>query len=71
MYNDQFEGAFDDFLDAREFEDAEEAFFQLIRAAFAAGWVAAGGAPPDACPMVDVSKWDKVIPFVPRRRKKD
>lgn len=45
MYTDEFEQAFSAFLDSREYDQAEEALFSLLRRAFAAGWRAAGGTP--------------------------
>lgn len=47
MHTDQFEKAFSDFLDRREYDQAENALFSMVRIAFLAGWKAAGGeAPP-------------------------
>lgn len=43
MYSDQFEIAFSNFLDCREYDDAQDYIFSVARAAFAAGWKAAGG----------------------------
>ena len=44
---DNFEKAFSDFLDRREYDQAENALFSMVRIAFAAGWKAAcGKAPP-------------------------
>jgi len=43
---DDFEKAFDDFLDRREYDQAENALFSIVRIAFLAGWQAAGGNPP-------------------------
>ena len=41
-----FEAAFSDFLDRREYDQAENALFSMVRIAFLAGWNAAGGTPP-------------------------
>ena len=41
-----FEKAFDDFLERREYDQAENALFAMVRIAFVAGWKAAGGDPP-------------------------
>lgn len=41
--SDSFERAFDRFLECREYDAAESALFAMIRAAFQAGWIAAGG----------------------------
>ena len=45
MHSDQFEKAFSDFLERREYDEAEDALFHLVRTAFYAGWQAAGGNP--------------------------
>ena len=44
----EFERVFSDFLDRREYDQAENALFSMVRIAFAAGWQAASGeaAPP-------------------------
>lgn len=45
--SNSFEKAFSDFLDRREYDQAENALFSMVRIAFLAGWRAAGGnAPP-------------------------
>ena len=41
-----FEKAFGDFIDRREYDQAESALFSMVRIAFLAGWRAAGGDPP-------------------------
>lgn len=46
MHSNDFEKAFGDFLDRREYDQAENALFTMVRIAFAAGWSAAGGNPP-------------------------
>ena len=46
MKSDQFEKAFSDFLDGREYDQAENALFSIVRISFLAGWKAAGGDPP-------------------------
>ena len=43
-----FEVAFGAFIDRREFDQAENALFSMVRIAFMAGWLAAGGMPPPA-----------------------
>ena len=58
MYTDQFENAFSDFLDCREYDDAQEYIFSVARAAFAAGWKAAGGTMP--------TQTDNVSPLFPK-----
>ena len=46
MMGNDFEAAFDAFLDRHEYDDAESALFAIVRAAFPAGWLAAGGDAP-------------------------
>jgi hypothetical protein len=46
MMSNDFEAAFSDFLDCREYDGAEAALFDMVRAAFLAGWQAAGGEAP-------------------------
>ena len=50
----EFDKAFSDFLDDEECEKVNEAMFQLIRAAFIAGWKAALGS--DIGKVVKVNK---------------
>ena len=46
-----FEKAFGDFIDRREYDDAENALFEMVRIAFLAGWKAAGGEAPKPQPV--------------------
>lgn len=46
MHSNEFEKAFSDFLDRHEYDEAENYLFSMVRIAFAAGWQAAGGTPP-------------------------
>ena len=48
MYSNEFEHAFSEFLDRHEYDEAENALFTIVRAAFAAGWLAAGGEAPQS-----------------------
>lgn len=48
MMDNEFEAAFSAFLDRHEYDDAESALFEIVRAAFLAGWRAAGGEGPQA-----------------------
>ena len=41
-----FEASFSEFLDRHEYDQAENALFAMVRIAFKAGWMAAGGDPP-------------------------
>ena len=45
MMSDDFEKAFCDFIDRREYDQAENAMFAMVRISFLAGWKAAGGDP--------------------------
>jgi hypothetical protein len=38
-----FEKAFGDFIDRREYDYAQSVLFEIIRTSFKAGWLAAGG----------------------------
>jgi len=46
MMPNDFEKAFSDFLERKEYDDAENALFDMVRISFLAGWNAAGGDPP-------------------------
>ena len=46
MMSNDFEKAFGDFLDRREYDQAENALFAMVRISYLAGWKAAGGDPP-------------------------
>ena len=48
MYSNEFEKAFSDFLEQREYDEVENYLFSLVRRAFAAGWQAAGGTMPQS-----------------------
>ena len=48
MMSNKFEAAFSSFLDRHEYDDAERALFEIVRASFLAGWRAAGGEAPQA-----------------------
>ena len=47
MQTDEFEQAFSDFLGSKEYDDAEDTLFSVIRMAFIAGWQAARGEAPE------------------------
>ena len=42
MMSNEFEEAFSEFLDRQAYDEAESALFDVVRAAFLAGWKAAG-----------------------------
>ena len=48
MMSNEFEQALDNFLAGKEADDAHQALYDIIRAAFLAGWRSAGGDPPQA-----------------------
>jgi len=48
MQSDIFEKTFSDFLERREYDQAENALFSIVRISFLAGWKAAGGEAPPA-----------------------
>lgn len=51
MQSNEFEDAFANFIDRREYDKAENALFAVVRSSFMAGWLAAGG---QALPMQPV-----------------
>lgn len=54
MMSNDFEKAFSDFLERREYDEAESALFAMVRTAFLAGWRAAGGEPPQPHKIFEV-----------------
>ncbi len=46
MQTNEFEKAFGDFIDRREYDEAQNALHSMVRTSFTAGWNAAGGEPP-------------------------
>ena len=51
-----YEEAFGNFLERHEYDDVETQIFSLVRAAFCAGWEAAGGTLPEPEPIVRLIK---------------
>lgn len=49
---DEFEQALDAYLERREYDRAAETLYTLVRGAFMAGWLAAGGAQPARQPVI-------------------
>ena len=47
MQTNEFEQAFSNFLETKEYDDAEDTLFSVIRMAFIAGWKAARGEAPE------------------------
>lgn len=60
MQTNDFEKAFGDFLDRREYDQAENALFSMVRIAFLAGWKAAGGEAPPPQKVFELYHNDKV-----------
>ncbi len=54
MMNDEFESAFDRFLERQEYDEAESALFTIVRAAFLAGWKSAGGELPQPQKVIEL-----------------
>ncbi len=46
MQSNEFEKAYSDFIDRREYDEAANALHSIVRIAFTAGWNSAGGDPP-------------------------
>ena len=49
-----FEKAFSDFIDRKEYDKAENALFSMVRTAFKAGWLAAGGKAPAPIQVIEI-----------------
>ena len=57
-----FEKAFSDFIDRREYDEAENALFSMVRIAFLAGWNAAGGRPPKPQKVIALFHKEDIAP---------
>lgn len=60
MHSDDFEAAFSDFLERREYDQAEQALFAMVRIAFLAGWRAAGGKAPPPQKIYTLMHMDRI-----------
>ena len=60
MESNDFEKAFSDFIDRREYDEAQSALHEMVRTSFVAGWQAAGGNPPTPHPIF------RIIPKPPK-----
>ena len=56
MNTTDYEEAFGNFLERHEYDDVETQIFSLVRAAFRAGWEAAGGTLPEPEPILQLIK---------------
>ena len=54
MQSDMFELAFSNFLERQEYDETEATLFAVVRAAFLAGWKAAGGEPPEPQKVISI-----------------
>lgn len=52
MDKQDFEKCFSDYIDRREYDEAQNALFSVVRSSFKAGWESAGGNPPSAQPAI-------------------
>jgi hypothetical protein len=53
MASADFEAAFSQFIESREYEQEQNVIFALVRLAFKAGWEAAGGEPPTVTSVIE------------------
>ena len=51
-----YEKAFSQFIDRREYDKAQQELFDIVRHAFRAGWLAAEGYPPEPQNVVSLIK---------------
>jgi hypothetical protein len=54
MQSNGFEQAYGDFIDRREYDEAQNALHSIVRISFTAGWNAAGGNPPTSQPGLEL-----------------
>lgn len=54
-----FEKAFSDFIDGKQYDEAQSALFFITREAFKAGWKAAADNKPIDDKIVDLKQFDK------------
>lgn len=58
-----FEQSFSNFIDRQEYDQAENALFSMIRISYKAGWLAAGGKPPQPQKVIELIRPQRTIPF--------
>lgn len=58
-----FEKSFSDFIDRNEYDQAENALFSIVRIAFKAGWLAAGGNAPPPQKVFELFRSRREIPL--------
>ncbi len=64
MMSNDFEEAFSNFLERKEYDEAENALFSMVRIAFLAGWKAAGGEPPSPQKLFELIRCGATDPRV-------
>ena len=64
MMSNDFEEAFSNFLERKEYDEAENALFAMVRIAFLAGWKAAGGEPPSPQKLFELIRCGATDPNV-------
>lgn len=62
VMSNKFEKAFEGFLERREYDQAENALFAMVRIAFLAGWKAAGGNPPQPQKIFQIMHKKEITP---------
>jgi hypothetical protein len=62
LHSNEFEKAYADFIDRREYDEVQNALFSMVRMSFTAGWQAAGGEPPSP---------HKIFEVLPRTKQED
>ena len=61
MMSNEFEKALDVFLEGTDAEEASQALYAVIRAAFLAGWRSAGGDPPQEQKLFELIQGGKPL----------
>ena len=61
MMSNEFEKALDAFLERAEADEAHQALYDIIRAAFLAGWRSAGGDPPQEQKLFELIQGGKPL----------
>lgn len=61
MMSNEFEKALDAFLEGADADEAHQALYDVIRAAFLAGWRSAGGDPPQEQKLFELIQGGKPL----------
>ena len=61
MMSNEFEKALDAFLEGADADEAHQALYDIIRAAFLAGWRSAGGDPPQEQKLFELIQGGKPL----------